>query len=214
MKIKTIKRKIFLIFLPRIIWCVMWILYFTCKNRFYINEDVRKENALFTFWHGELLMMPFLYRKIRNKPNIFVITSEHFDGELTVKIYKYFGLSAIRGSSSKGGVRVLLQASRKLKNGSDIAITPDGPKGPYHSIADGVVIIAQKANANVVVARTICSRYWKLKTWDRFQIPKPFATIKYYITTPFKIDKLLDIKTAKTKIKNKMNTSPIEKLYI
>ena len=125
MKIKTIKRKIFLIFLPRIVWGTMWILYFTCRNRFYINEDVKRENALFTFWHGELLMMPFLYRKIRDKPNVFVISSEHFDGELMVKIYSYFGLSTIRGSSSKGGIRVLLQGNNKLKNGSCLLYTSD-----------------------------------------------------------------------------------------
>lgn len=208
MKIKTIKRKIFLIFLPRIVWGAMWILYFTCRNRFHINEDVKRENALFTFWHGELLMMPFLYRKIRDKPNVFVISSEHFDGELMVKIYSYFGLSTIRGSSSKGGIRVLLQANNKLKNGSDVAITPDGPKGPIYNVADGVAIIAQKANANVVVARTICSKYWELKTWDKFKIPKPFATIKYYVMPPFKVNKLLNLETAKNKIKENMMAEP------
>ncbi|WP_258864896.1 lysophospholipid acyltransferase family protein [Helicobacter sp. MIT 14-3879] len=182
----------------------MWLLYFSSRNRFYINDNVYNNNAIFVFWHGEFLMLPFLYRKIRKNPKIFVISSEHFDGELMVKLYSYFGFKSIRGSSSKGGRRVLIQAFSKLKEGFDTAITPDGPKGPYHSIADGVVAMAQKTGVNVVVLQTISSKFWQLKTWDKFIIPKPFASIKYYALEPFKLDSNLTYKEAKELVYKKM----------
>lgn len=201
------KRKIILFFAPRIIWCLLWVLYFFSRNKFHIHKEAKDPNAILAFWHGELLMLPFLYRKMRKKRNIFVISSNHFDGELMVNLYGYFGFNTIRGSSSKDGLKALLQAINRLKNGSDVAITPDGPKGPYHSIADGIVAMSQKANSNIVVVRTESSKFWELKTWDKFRIPKPFGTIHYYALKPFKVDKTLSFNDAKEMIYKKMLAS-------
>lgn len=209
-KRRKLKRKILLLIAPRLVWMFLWILYLCCKNRFYIHDDIKKSNAILTFWHGEFLMLPFLYKKMREIPKIFVISSEHFDGELMVKLYGYYGFQTIRGSSTKGGRRVLIQAFDKLRDGYDTAITPDGPKGPYHSIADGVVAMAQKTNVGIVVVRTIPDKYWELKTWDRFQIPKPFSTIKYYSMPSFKIDKNMDLDSAKELVYKKMIINPKE----
>lgn len=205
---RKIKRKIILLFVPRLVWAFLWILYATCKNRFHIHEDIFKENAILAFWHGEFLMLPFLYIKIRKTPKIFVISSEHFDGELMVKLYGYFGFKTIRGSSTKGGRRVLIQAFEKLKDGYDMGITPDGPKGPYHSIADGVVAMAQKTGVNIVVVHTTPSAFWELKTWDRFQIPKPFSTIDYYSMSSFEINKNMDLESAKNMVYQQMTINP------
>ncbi len=207
-KRKEIKRKIILFIVPKLMLVVVWVLYATCRNRFHIHNDFRKENAIIAFWHGELLMLPFLYRKIRTIPNIFVIISEHFDGELIATLQGYFGFKTIRGSKSKSGTRVLIQALSKLNKGSDVAITPDGPRGPYHSVADGIVAIAQKTGVNIVVFHTIPSRYWELKTWDRFRIPKPFSRIDYYAMSGFKIDQNMDKESAKKIIYEKMTVSP------
>lgn len=190
--------------MPRLVWVLMWLVYLTCKNRFYIHDKVKKNNAILVFWHNELLMMPFLYRKIRDKPKLFIMTSEHFDGVLIEKLCKYFGLNSIKGSSSKGGVKVLIQAIKHIKNDDDIAITPDGPKGPAYSIADGVIAISQKTNANVVVVSVKSSRYIRLKTWDRLIIPIPFSKIAYYAFEPFKISDKIDIDDAKKQLFSKM----------
>lgn len=204
---KEIKRKIILYTVPKLVWYVIWILYFTCKNKFHIKDKLENKNVIVVFWHNELLMMPFLYRQIRKTPNIFVIISQHFDGLLIAKLCEYFKLNVINGSSSKGGVKVLIQAIKKIKENADVAITPDGPKGPMYSIADGVIAIAQKTGASIVIFRTECNKYWRLNTWDRLIIPKPFSQINYYSMRPFTIRKDLSINEAKEKLLNEMQQS-------
>ncbi len=119
--------------------------------------------------------------------------SEHFDGEIIAKIISFFGFSSIRGSSSKGGARVLIEAIKTAKSGEDIAITPDGPRGPRHSVADGIVALSQKTGAKIVVFNYQASKFWQLKSWDRFVIPKPFSKISFFA------DKVLDISGLETK---------------
>lgn len=204
---RELKRKIILLFAPRLIWAFMWVLYIVCRNRFFIDKSIYNQNVILVFWHGEFLMLPFLYKKIRKKPKVFIIASEHFDGEIVARVFEYFGFNLLRGSSSKGGRRVLMQALSKLKDGNDAALTPDGPRGPYHSIADGVVAMAQKTGLNVVVLQTKPSSFWQLNTWDRFRIPKPFCTINYYALPPFKIDSTLDMTEAKKLVLKQMSKS-------
>ncbi len=206
--IRNLSRKIILILAPRIVWILLWILYLSCKNRFYIHEDIKKSNTILAFWHGEFLMLPFLYKKMRNKPKIFVISSEHFDGELITRLFSYYGFKSIRGSSTRGGRKVLIQAFGKLKDGYDIAITPDGPKGPYHSIADGVVAMSQKTGIGITPVKAIANNFFELNTWDRFKIPKPFSTIKYISMPSFYIDKDMSLNDAKELIYKKMMINP------
>lgn len=201
---KEQKRKIILFFAPRFAWFAMWIIYIFSRNRFNIDSQISNSNAIFIAWHGELLMLPFLYRKIRQKPNIFIIASEHFDAELIVRICALFGMQNIRGSSTKGGRRVLIQSMQRLKEGKDIAIMPDGPRGPYHSIADGAWAIAQKTGLPLVVLQVRPNRFWELKTWDKFRIPKPFCAIHYRASAPFRIDSALSNDEAKAIISEAM----------
>lgn len=203
---KATKRKILLFFIPRLAWILMWIIYIFSRNKFYIDKNITDNNAIFVAWHGELLMLPFLYCKIRKKPNIFIIASEHFDAELIVRICELFGFQSIRGSSSKGGRRVLIQSFAKLKGGFDIALMPDGPRGPYHTIADGVVAMAQKTNIPIIVLQVKPKRFWELNSWDKFRIPKPFSVIKYYASSPFMIDAKLDFEVARMLIFKKMTS--------
>lgn len=197
MSFKTLKQKLILMFLPRIVWSILWLLYWSCKNNFHLDESLKNTNFIASFWHGEFLMLPFAYLKLRKKPKICIISSNHFDGELMVKLYGYFGFDTIRGSTNKGGTKVLVESFKRLKDGWDTGITPDGPKGPYHHIADGVVAMAQKTGIGISVCRVIPNRYHELKTWDKFQIPKPFSTINYYMKRPFYISRNLEIAEAK-----------------
>lgn len=149
-------------------------------------------------------MLPFLYRKIRKKVNISIIASEHFDAELIVKICACFGMQSIRGSSTKGGVRVIIQSINCLKSGKDIAIMPDGPRGPYHSIADGAPAIARKTGLPLVVLQVHPKRFWELNSWDRFRIPKPFGVVEYRALQPFYIDCAMSVDSARELIYQKM----------
>jgi len=129
--------------------------------------------------------------------------SNHFDGELIARTIGYFGFTTLRGSSSKRAASVLLEAIRKMKSGYDIAITPDGPRGPRHSVADGIVAIAQKMDAYIVVQHVRPNKYWQLRSWDRFIIPKPFSEIELISSKPFKVT-AMDREDARILIKKKM----------
>ncbi|WP_304346318.1 dihydrodipicolinate synthase family protein [Campylobacter showae] len=115
----------------------------------------------------------------------------------------YFGIGAIRGSSSKGAVKALAQSFRELKSGVDVIITPDGPRGPYHSVADGAVVIAQKQNAQIQILNYEASKFWQLKSWDKMIIPKPFSEISYTLSPPFSVTGM-ELEAAREQIKKEM----------
>lgn len=183
---------------PFIIGLISRLIYLSCKNNFFITKDIQDSNFIASLWHGNFLMAPFLFEKInQNDRKIALITSGHGDGDLVERYFNYFNFKAIRGSSNKGGAKVIIQALKKLKEGYDLGITPDGPKGPYKSIKDGVILIAIKSGKPVCPCIVESSCAWRLKTWDKFSIPKPFSTINYYIKDAIYFDKHIDFNTAK-----------------
>ncbi|WP_104685469.1 lysophospholipid acyltransferase family protein [Helicobacter bizzozeronii] len=193
--------------LPVLLYWILKLLFKTCRNRFYLASSLQNTSFIASFWHGEIAMLPFAYLRLKKKPNLYVVASQHFDGTLAARLYECFGFNAIRGSSKKGGVRVLIEGIRHLKAGADVGLTPDGPKGPYHSIADGVVALAQKSGVGVVVCRVIFQNAFTFKTWDRFQLPKPFSQVNYYMLEPFFIPKEMELSEAKALIAQRMELS-------
>ena len=129
--------------------------------------------VLFALWHGELL--PLLWHQ-RGR-GVAVVISEHRDGEIIAQIAHSLGYRTVRGSSSRGASRALLGLAREIEAGHDGAITPDGPRGPARVFAPGAAVAAQRTGAPIVPIRASASRAWRLKSWDRFLIPKPFARV-------------------------------------
>jgi lysophospholipid acyltransferase (LPLAT)-like uncharacterized protein len=132
-----------------------------------------KTAILFTIWHGEMLPLLWYHRD----QGVAVLVSEHQDGEVVARVLDWMGYGLIRGSSSRGAGRALIGLVRALREGSDVAITPDGPRGPRHKFAPGAAIAAHRANAPIIPTVAHVDRYWRLGTWDGFLIPKPFARI-------------------------------------
>ncbi len=162
-------------------------------------------------WHGDLLMQPLNYRNFKPNGNIKVIVSEHRDGETIRKVVNHLGVGALSGSSTRGGAKALLGAIKAIRNGIDVAITPDGPKGPIYGIAEGIVVIAQKTNSKILPFSCIPTSYWQLKSWDKFIVPKPFGTIDFYIGEPFSIESL-DMEESKKLIHDKMMENQLQKV--
>lgn len=183
-------------------WLVKFI-YWTNKKNFHHPKIDCNETFVNCFWHGELLMQPFNYRKLKPEGIGKVLISEHKDGEMVSRMGEFLGIGSVRGSSSRGGLRALLNAIKELKNGVDVALTPDGPRGPRHSVADGIVAIAQKTKYNILVFNCVPTSYWQVKSWDKFVIPKPFGTIDFYISEPFSVVGM-GMEEAKYLIKEKM----------
>lgn len=206
--LKKLFRALALIIVPFVASVLIRLIYATNKKKFHSPPSVGDEPIIFACWHGELLMLPYLYSKYRKIPHAKVLISSHFDGMLISKTIKYFGLDTISGSTNRNSTRVLIQGIKALKDGYDIGITPDGPKGPRHEVADGVVVMAQKTNSKVVLIRIIPTKYWQLSSWDKFTIPKPFGTLNYYTTAPIDLGDL-ELQEARDLIKTELQKHEI-----
>ena len=179
---KKVFRALALAIVPIIGSILIRLLYLTNKKRFHAPKTIGDEPIIMACWHGELLMIPYAYTIFRKTPHVKLLISEHFDGNLIAKTLSFFSFETIRGSTRRGGAKALISSIKDLKNGYDLGITPDGPKGPRHEVSNGIVVMAQKAKVNIVLVEIKPSSYWQLKSWDRFIIPKPFGTIDYYIS--------------------------------
>lgn len=149
------------------------------------------------------MSQPYNYFAFRKNGIVKAMISHNKDGEIITKLVSNFKIGAVRGSTSKGAAKVMISAIKELKDGNDIAITPDGPRGPRYSIADGIVAIAQKSEKNIVCFNTVPTKYWQFNSWDKFILPKPFGRIDFYISEPYDI-KDMEFEEAKVFIKEKM----------
>ncbi|WP_321777586.1 lysophospholipid acyltransferase family protein [Sulfurimonas sp.] len=201
--LKKLSRALALLILPFIASLLIRLIYLTNKKKYHVPESIGDEPTIFACWHGELLMLPYIYLYYRKKPHAKVLISPHFDGKLISKTIKYFGLDTIAGSSNRNAARVLIQAMKSLKAGFDIGITPDGPKGPRHEVADGIIIMAQKTKTKVVLVKMVPTKFWQLNSWDKFIIPKPFGVLNYYATLPIEIESM-ELEKARTLIKEEL----------
>ena len=194
--------------LPYLAYFVIKFIYFTNKKVFHHPKLVDGEAYIFVAWHGDLVCQPMNYFKNRPNGTIKTLISQSKDGEIISRIYSLFGGGSIRGSSSKGATKALISTIREIKSGVDIAITPDGPRGPMHTVADGVIAIAKKSGARIVVLNSHPKSYWQFNSWDKFFLPKPFGRIDFFMSEPFDVSDL-EFEEARSFIKNKMMINAI-----
>ena len=147
-------------------------------------DPQRERPFLLAAWHNRILVLPPLFQRLRPKKQrpISVLTSASRDGGLLAAVVARFGVGAVRGSTSRRGAAAVLQLANMLEAGSDIIITPDGPRGPRYTLGPGIVFLAQKTGLPVMRVHVEYSRFWELRSWDRFRIPKPFSRV--VITLP------------------------------
>ena len=134
-------------------------------------------------WHGRMLVPMAHHRHTRWT----VLVSQSQDGDVTEELLTRYGFRVIRGSSSKGGARALREMIDALKSGAVLAITPDGPRGPMHSMSPGLVWMARATGYSVVPAGFVADRAWRMKSWDRFTVPKPFARVSFVYGPPIAV---------------------------
>lgn len=139
---------------------------------------------VFSLWHGQLLPLLWQHRG----EGVVVLISEHRDGELVARAATALGFGLIRGSTTRGAGRALIAMVRALKSGQEVAITPDGPRGPAGKFAPGALIAAQRSDVPILPVGVSVDRAWRLKSWDRFMIPKPFARVTIAYGEPEKVD--------------------------
>ncbi len=140
----------------------------------------RGHQPIMAFWHGRILPATYYFRR----RGIVVITSENFDGEWIAGIIERFGFGTARGSTSRGGSKALRQLARALAAGRPAGFTVDGPRGPARVSKAGALWLAKATGHPVLPFHLEADRYWSMKSWDRTQIPKPFARIALVIGAP------------------------------
>jgi len=145
------------------------------------------QNYIGTLWHNRLLIFPFVLRRFFSNRRGAALISASRDGELLADAITRFGFDVVRGSSSRLGASAILQLTDVLASGRDVVITPDGPRGPAYELGPGIIFLAQKSGAAVLPVNMEYSRCWRLKSWDRFILPRPFAKIRVIIGQPHRV---------------------------
>jgi len=140
---------------------------------------------IIALWHGRMLVpMPLSEHKGRG---IGILVSPSDDGSLVEKALTKFGYTVIRGSSSRSGARAMRDMADALRNGRPVVVTPDGPRGPRHAMNVGVAWLARETQAPILSCAIAVDRAWRLRSWDRFTIPKPFARIFIRYGDPLRV---------------------------
>lgn len=188
---KRIKKALFthpvtLWVISRIIANYIRLVYYTSKRHVNIHPEALpymqgKENALFAFWHGRLMLMPMMCPPGRK---MHVMISGHHDGMLIAHAMHAFGFGIVEGSSRRGGANAARGALDMLGAGDNVSITPDGPKGPNMTVQQGTVAIAKLAEKTVVAITYSATRCKRFSSWDRFMVALPFGTLYFEVAAP------------------------------
>ncbi len=146
--------------------------------------EKEKQPVVYAFWHGR----HFLLVHTMGHRDISVVVSPSNDGTLIAIILKKSGFGVVRGSSHRNPVRALVEAVKQMKQGKTIAFTVDGPKGPVHQVKPGAVYLAKKMQVPMIPVSVGFSRYWQLRSWDRYLIPKPFSRAAIVFGSPYTLN--------------------------
>jgi len=144
-------------------------------------------NYIGALWHNRLLIFPLVLRRFFPERRGAALISASRDGDLLADAVQRFGYDAVRGSSSRMGASAILQLGEVLASGGDVVITPDGPRGPAYELGPGIIFLAQKTGAPVVPVDMEYSSCWRIKSWDRFIVPRLFAKVRVIIGAPHRV---------------------------
>jgi lysophospholipid acyltransferase (LPLAT)-like uncharacterized protein len=157
-------------------------------NRGVSAPTIASAPVIFALWHNRIFTMPPIWRKTGGKGRkSVVLTSASKDGTTLATAMSMFGLGAIRGSSSRRAVSALIGMKKALREGFDVCVTPDGPRGPRYTVQPGIIKIAQSTGAEIIPIHIHYSSAWRLNSWDRFVIPKPFSRVSVIFDKPHRI---------------------------
>lgn len=170
------------------------LLRFTCRfnklstSRVDVFERYAEEgNNIFAFWHSKLFYLVYYYVTHAKKRRISILVSMSKDGDYGAALIQKLKQDAVRGSSSRGGQRAIRNLAAKATEGNNIAITPDGPKGPVTKVNKGVIRLAQLTGARIIPVSYQATRAWKAKSWDLFMVVKPFGKVHVAFADPMQI---------------------------
>jgi lysophospholipid acyltransferase (LPLAT)-like uncharacterized protein len=160
------------------VFLVSWSLRYRIEDPHGLLRRATDRPLLFAFWHNRIFLMPYLfyhYWRPRQRVRVAALVSASRDGGQLAGLLEQFGLVCVRGSSSRRGSQALRELARLVGEGYDIAITPDGPRGPKYVAQDGAISLAQLTGMPIIPVSYVLSRKITFNSWDNFMIPLPFT---------------------------------------
>ncbi len=149
--------------------------------------------VIFILWHNRFFVVPPAWQRLcGGHRKTVTLTSASHDGDMVARAMAVFGLGAVRGSSSRRGVAALVGLKKSIKEGYDICLTPDGPRGPRYKMQPGAIKLAESSGAPIIPIHVRFASAWRLKTWDRFVIPKPFSRVEVTFAGPIHVARGMD----------------------
>lgn len=138
---------------------------------------------VYLLWHEQLLPLVYLHRNT----GTVVLVSEHADGEYLTRLLRRLGYGTVRGSSTRGAVKGLRGMIRAARRGHDLAITPDGPRGPRRLLKPGVLLAAQMEGLAIIPVVAGAGRAWRFRSWDRLMVPAPLTAVRVAYGAPTRV---------------------------
>ena len=178
------------------------------EDRTGFTKDILKSPVIMCFWQNRILGITLAFLRHypgKTRKGVNVLTSASRDGEILAHLVGQFGMDAVRGSSSRRGSRALRELIDLTENGCDIAITPDGPRGPRYSLGPGAISLAQLTAAPIAPVHSRFSRCLRLKTWDGFIIPLPFSKVSVTVDDPIHLPREMndeEFETARSRVES------------
>jgi lysophospholipid acyltransferase (LPLAT)-like uncharacterized protein len=171
----TVRKRLALLFISTLGTLAVRLIGPTIRFKVEVEEggpsEVLRVPSVYCFWHQDVFASAWYFRN----RDIAVMTSRSFDGEFIARIIENLGFRAVRGSSSRGGVRALLGMHTEIEQNRVAAFTIDGPRGPKHVAKQGPVLLARNTRMPIVCYHIALERKWTLHSWDETMIPKPFT---------------------------------------
>jgi lysophospholipid acyltransferase (LPLAT)-like uncharacterized protein len=174
-------------------WLLLWLLaamlrLWSRTLRFEADAATRERlaksdvPAALVIWHNRLFISAEYFRRYRNRRRVYALVSASKDGAWLAAFYRMIGIHPVRGSSSNFGREAGRALIEVMREGHDIGITPDGPRGPMYVVEPGVLVVTRRNQAPMVLIGAEFTHAWRLKSWDRFYIPLPFSRVRLSCT--------------------------------
>lgn len=160
---------------------------FELEDRAGVVDAPPNERYIGALWHNRLLLLPFILRRYLPQRRGAALISASRDGAILADLVERFGYDTVRGSSSRKGASAIRQLGEVIAGGHDVVITPDGPRGPAYVLGQGIIYLAQQSGTQVVPIDMEYSSSWRVKSWDRFILPKPFSRVRVIFDRPHRV---------------------------
>lgn len=149
------------------------------------SRGKKGQRGVYAMWHQNVPAGSSVHRD----SNLSVLVSSHRDGEIIARTIRRMGYGVVRGSSSRGGVRAMRQMLRQMNSDQGLVFTPDGPRGPRHSVAVGAIYLAAVTGRPLIATGFAAKRAWKLSSWDRMEFPKLFTQVVVAYSPPILVER-------------------------